>query len=131
MLVIRKQQIQEFIARSENELIDVVREAIRKAVKERVHVYDDPQLNEMLKVGIARAKSHGLTAAEDIAGFVAIMFEVAPRFDEVAEIRAVLEDERFPPDLRFEQLFQRLSDEPWIEAGKKYDDTFWFPEKAV
>lgn len=131
MLVIRKQQIQEFIARNEQELVDVVRQAIRGANGDRVSDYHDGQLNAMLKIGIERAQSHKLTGAEDIAAFVAIMFEIAPRFDEQSEIAAVLTDEKFSPDQRFNQLFQRVPPQAWIDAGKRYDDSFWFPDGAV
>ncbi len=130
MLVIRKQQMQAFIAANRGELADVVRTAIRKSNEERVNVYEDKELDAMLTIGIARAKSHGLTGAEDIAAFVAVMFEIAPRFDEQIEIRQVLEDANFPADLRFEQLFMRVPDDAWIEASKKYDDSFWFPAKV-
>ena len=84
----------------------------------------------MLEIGIARAKSHGLTGAEDIAAFIAVMFEIAPRFDEQTEIRQVLTDDRFPPNVRLDQLFMLVPDEVWIEASKKYDDSFWFPAKV-
>ncbi len=127
MLVIRKQQMQAFIARDDTELKDVVRQAIRNANSDRVKDYDDNDLDEMLKIGIGRARSHDLTGAEDIAAFVSVMFEIAPRFDEQAEIREVLEDTQFPPDLRLEQLFMRVSDAAWSEAGELYDASFWFP----
>lgn len=131
MLVIRREQIQEFIARDETELTDVVREAIRKANGERIRDYGDDELDAMIGIGIGRAKSHGLTCAEDIAYFVSIMFEVAPRFDEQTDIRKVLEDTKFPPDIRLEQLFTCVDDAAWIEAGRLYEDSFWFPAKTV
>ncbi len=131
MLVIRREQIQEFIARDETELTEVVREAIRKANGDRVKDYGDQNLDAMLRIGIERAKSHGLTCAEDIAYFVAIMFEVAPRFDEQTDIRKVLEDTKFPPDIRLEQLFTCVDDAAWIEAGRLYEDSFWFPAKTI
>jgi len=130
MLVIRKQQLQEFIAGNAGEFAEVVRTAIRKSNEERVKVYDDKELDAMLAIGIARAKSHGLTGAEDIAAFVAVMFEIAPRFDEQPEIREVLQDANFKPDDRLEQLFIRVPDAAWAEASKKYDDSFWFPAKG-
>ncbi len=131
MLIIRKQQIQEFIARDETELTDVVRQAIRAANGDRVKDHNDVELNSMLKIGIDRARSRGLTFAEDIASFVAIMFEVAPRFDEQPDIRKVLEDPKFSPDIRMEQLFTCVDDAAWVEAGGLYQDSFWFPGKAA
>jgi hypothetical protein len=131
MLVIRREQIQEFIARDETELTDVVREAVRGANGDRIKDYGDDELNSMLRIGIGRAKSHGINMAEDIAPFVAIMFEVAPRFDEQTDIRKVLENADFPPDIRLEQLFTCVDDAAWIEAGRLYEDSFWFPAKTV
>jgi hypothetical protein len=131
MLVIRREQIQEFIARDETELTDVVREAVRGANGDRIKDYGDDELNSMLRIGIGRAKSHGINMAEDIAPFVAIMFEVAPRFDEQTDIRKVLENADFPPDIRLEQLFTCVDDAAWIEAGRLYEDSFWFPAKTI
>ena len=130
MLIIRKEQIQEFIARDDAALIDVVRQAIREANGERVADYDDGELNSMLRIGIDRAKSHGLTGAEDIAYFVAIMFEVAPRFDEQPDIRQVLENDEFSHEIRLKQIFTSVDDRAWIEAGRKYEDSFWFPAES-
>ncbi|MGB7069380.1 MAG: hypothetical protein WBD22_07780 [Pyrinomonadaceae bacterium] len=129
MLVIRKQQIEEFIARDETELLEVVRQAIREANGDRVKDYDDSELDAMLTISIDRAKSHGLTGADEIAYFVAIMFEIAPRFDMQPDIRKVLESTDFPIDIRLEQLFTTVSDAAWVEAGSNYEDSFWFRVK--
>lgn len=128
MLVIRKAQIQKFIAADAGELTEVVREALRLAVADRVADYADDELGTMVKIGIERAQANGLTGAEDIAAFVAVMFEVAPRFDEQPEIRQVLDDERFAPADRLNRAFQSVDDAAWLQAGKRYDDSFWFPE---
>ncbi len=127
MLVIRKQQIQNFIARDEAELVDVVRGAIRRASRSRVAAFDDDELRGMVRIGIERARSHGLAGVEDLAAFVAIMFEIAPRFDEQKDIREILQDTTFPIETRMEHIFTCLDEAPWIEAQKKYDDCFWFP----
>lgn len=127
MLVIRKQQIQEFIARDETELVDVVCQAVREANGERVSRYADAELADMVEISIERARSFELTAAEDIASFVAIMFEIAPRFYEQPDIRKILDNSDFPPESRVEKLFTCLGETPWVEAQKMYDDSFWFP----
>ena len=84
MLVIRRSQLEEFIARDDAELVSVVRRAVRAANGSRVKVYTDQQLDAMVKIGIDRARSRGLEFAEDIAAFVAIMFEVAPTIRRAA-----------------------------------------------
>ncbi len=130
MLIIREEQIQHFIAVDEAQLVQVVCRAIREANPERVADYDDKKLGKMIKIGIERAKSHELTKGQDIAAFVAVMFEIAPKFDEQEEIKTVLSDTVFPADERFYQLFERVSDDSWLEAETLYEDTFWFPAKT-
>lgn len=126
MFILKTTQIQHFIAADEEELVSVIAKSIHLANGTRVAGYDDKELGSMVKVGIARARSRGLTRAEAIAAFVAVMFEVAPRFDEQPEINEVLKDERLSPEVRFFQIFDRVQDTAWIEAQKKYEDSFWF-----
>lgn len=128
MLVIRNQQIQEFIARDETALVEVICRAVREANGERVSVYADTELAAMVRIGIERARSHGFSDAEAIAGFVAIMLEVAPRFDDQPDIRKVLENTDLPPETRLDQLFTCVPNDAWVEAGRLYEDSFWFPE---
>ena len=127
MFVIRQEQIQHFIAADEDELVFEVAKAVRKANGERLASYDDAQLRSMVTIGIERARANKLTAAEDISAFVAVMFEVAPRFDEQKDIRQILDNETLPPDIRFYQIFDFAQDQAWAEAERRYDDDFWFP----
>src|SRR5678815_3048742 len=115
MLVIRRSQLEEFIAPDDAVLVSVVRRAVQAANGSRVQVYEDQQLDAMVKIGIDRARSRGLEFAEDIAAFVAIMFEVAPRFDEQLDISAVLAADTLPPNLNLETLFARAGEPYWVE----------------
>jgi hypothetical protein len=130
MLVIRKEQIQQFIAADEDELVLIAALGALTANPTRTTDYPYEKLKAMVETGVARARSHGLTAAEDIAAFVAVMFETSPQFDEQKDIKAVLEDANFEPGERFFQLFDRVSDEAWEEAEGLYDPEFWFPAKG-
>ena len=129
MLIIRRDQIQSFIASDDAELIDEVARSVRYAVGNRVASYDDEQLRKMVAIGVERARSNQLTAAEDIAAFVAIMFEVAPRFDEQKEIRAALDNEILPISDRLMRLSQMTLDQSWTDAERRYEDSFWFPDE--
>lgn len=130
MLIIREEQIQHFIAADEEQLIEAISQAIRDFNADRVADYEDEKLGKMVKIGIERAKSHELTRGQDIAAFVAVMFEIAPKFDEQEEIKTLLNETMFPADERFYQLFERVSDEAWLEAETLYEDTLWFPAKT-
>lgn len=131
MLIIRKDQIQAFIAGSEDELNAEVAKAVRYAAPDRVAPYDDAELQRMVALGIERARANKLTAAEDIAAFVATMFAVAPRFDEQKEVREALDNEAFPVGERLERVFDMVQPAAWLDAERRYDDSFWFPDAAA
>lgn len=100
---------------------------LREEHEEDVAAYSDEELYPRVEVAIDRAVRYGLTWDESITAFVAIMFTIAPNFDEQPAIRAVLEDKSVPPNLRIDELWGRTSDEDWDEAeelGERASE-FW------
>ena len=126
MLIIRDVQLQAFLAADDDELVRVVSNAVRDANPARVKGYSDEKMNKMVRIAISRARERGLTKAEYIAAFAAIMFEVSPLFDQQEAMSAVLEDANFTPEQRLFQLFERVPDEAWAEAERSYDESVWF-----
>lgn len=126
MFVIRKEQIQRFIAKDDSELATNIARAIREITSERVSDYDDKKLEQMVKIGIDRARVRDFARGEDIAAFVALMFEIAPNFDEQEEIKTILADTNYAPSERINQLWKRASDEAWEEAEQSYKADVWF-----
>jgi hypothetical protein len=130
MLVIRQEQIDTLIKGTDEEFVEFLVGHVKEEFPEKAAERDDETLREMVKGGIRRAESHGLTSAEDTTSFISIMFEVAPNFDEQPAIKAVLDDEKFPPEARIERLWSPLvTDENWEEAEKNYNEKAWFPER--
>jgi hypothetical protein len=130
MIVIRNEQFQHFIATDESERLAVISAAVRKACGDRVADFDDKQISTAVKLGIQRAQVHGLTNAEDVAAFMAVMFEVAPRFDEQPEISQLLADPNLRSIDRFYLMIDRASEKAWNEAERRYEDSFWFRDAA-
>ena len=85
----------------------------------------DELLLGMVRRGIARARSYGLTWESSITAFVVLMFVVAPNFDAHPLIRRVLTDEKVAPDLRVDQLWEETTDENWEAAAAGYDAGAW------
>lgn len=127
MLVIRNEQLDSFIAADDTQLVRVISEIIREASYERVENYEDGKLEAMVRIGIERAKSRNFERPEDIAAFVALMFEISPNFDINEQIDALLKDEKLPPSVRIEQMLGRIQEESWREAEDTYDAKAWFP----
>lgn len=129
MLKIRKEQFAAFAPKTDDEIIDFIVAHLRTESADLVERL--PSLPEMVRNGVARARSHGLRSLEDLTAFVSIMFEVAPNFDEHPALREALEDESVEVDERLDGLFDSELDEAWEEAAR-YDGAAWaeawFPE---
>jgi hypothetical protein len=75
--------------------------------------------------GIVRARSHGLDFASSIASFVALMFEVGPRFDEHPDIRAALLAAAGVDGDPMAEVLDAVELDAWIEAGARRDEGDW------
>ena len=129
MLVIREEQIQQLIAPDEPSRVRLIRNVVREANPDRVANYSDQLLDSMIRTGILRAESRGFSLAEDLAGFVAVMFEIAPNFDMQSDIDTVFNDTSHPPTDRLKYLWERVPEGAWAEAEASYDLKIWFPEQ--
>ena len=129
MLKIRQAQFDAFEPKTDEEIINFIVAHLREASADLVEKL--PDLPEMVKNGVARARSHKLESLQDLTAFVSIMFEVAPNFDEHAALREVLDDERVPVNERLDNLFANELNKAWEEAAR-YDGAVWaeawFPE---
>lgn len=128
MLVIKKEQIEKFIAEDDTQLVRVLRDIVREAFHEGVEPHTDATLDGMIRIGVERARSRGFNSAPDIAAFVAIMFEISPDFDQEEQIDAFLKDETFSGAMKIEQMLGRVPDDDWAKAEEMYEPESWFPE---
>jgi len=133
VLIIRQEQINRLVMGSEKEFVEHLVGRVKDEHPAIESERDDKTLRKMVENGIERAKSHDLANAEDLTDFVLLMFDVAPNFDEQIQIKAVLDDERIPPDERIERARSPLVPAAaWEEAKNNYDENAWFsePEKT-
>jgi hypothetical protein len=89
---------------------------------------DDETLVKMVRGGLARARSYGMTWESSLTSFVVLMFLVAPNFDEHPLIKRFLTDEGVEPDARVDELVAGASEGNWVAAKKGYDPGAWGPE---
>lgn len=130
MLIIRDSQIQAFIPQTDEDLIKLVCDAVKKSNSERVKYLSPARFVLMASMGIERAKQAGVTRPEDIAPFVALMFEISPKFYRHPHVAAVLADANYTMAERIAQLPERVTDEQWAEICLAYDPKFWFPDEV-
>lgn len=129
MLTIRPDQMSVFDEQAERGFVDHLRELVKRQGAPLPPGTDDIRLTEMIRHGIARARSHGLTWESSIGKFVGLMFAVAPNFDEYPPIRAILSNPRVPPNERVALLMDRVTPEQWSGASRRYALPAWSEER--
>lgn len=82
-------------------------------------------LYSMVRTGIERARSYGLSSESSIAGFTAVMFEVAPNFDQHRLSQVLLNDEEIEPNARLDELLAVLTQKNWESIKDDYDVNAW------
>jgi hypothetical protein len=127
MLRIRDEQLRAFLPANDIQLVDFIAAHLKQQTPELVDPLPESDLRLMIHHGIVRARGHGLRRTEDLTAFVALMFEIAPNFDEQPAIRGVLRDATIPSNERMDRLFDRVPDGAWDEAERAYDPDSWFP----
>ncbi|HLJ51404.1 MAG TPA: hypothetical protein VKU01_35600 [Bryobacteraceae bacterium] len=76
----------------------------------------DQQLAMKVKTGIVRARLRGLTLQPKIALYVALMFEIAPNFDDNVNIWRVLYRAGSVPDIQIDYLPALVREQDWAAA---------------
>jgi hypothetical protein len=95
-------------------------------VKEvEVKSLDDETLLKMIRTGIARARSYGMTWESSLTAFVVIMFVIAPNFDEHPLMTHILKDGSIEPDERIDRLWEHTTDSNWEAAKRDYNVAAW------
>ena len=128
MLTIRKEQMDQMLTHDESRLIDFVVGHVQRECRDSVRDIDPRSLREMVSNGMTRARRHGLTGPRDLTAFVAIMFEIAPNFDDQPDIRRALGDSSVLIEQRFDRMLERVPDWAWEEAQRYKVSAAWFPE---
>ena len=89
-----------------------------------MHIRDDV-LHLMIRNGIARARTYGLTFESALSAFVVLMFVAAPNFDIHPSIRQMLVDEKVSANERLQLLWQKTSEQDWEIVRQNYDPAAW------
>ena len=82
-------------------------------------------LGNLIRAGISKARLYEMTLQSSISSFVALMFAVAPNFDESRLCGVLLGDEEKAPDARIEDVLTVLTEKNWESVRNDYDPTAW------
>jgi hypothetical protein len=115
----------------ERDLVKVIYWHLRNYHAKVVQHVDRNLLHDRISVSIARGRGYGLQTISDLAGFSALMFELAPNFDEHPAFQRILSDKQILPELKLRRLSQAISEKDWREAMSRYDRSFWRAPQLV
>ncbi len=88
---------------------------------------DEETLDKLVRHSIERARIYELSFESTISAFTAIMFDVAPNFDQHSMSKLCLKDESIEPNFRLNELLKILTDEHWEKMRADYDVNAWQP----
>jgi hypothetical protein len=82
-------------------------------------------LDRLVRASIAKARAYEMRQESSISAFVALMFDVAPNFDEHRLCTVLLGDEEKPPDDRIDEILTVLTEKNYESIRKDYDPQAW------
>lgn len=125
LVQLRESQLKLCAEAIDRDLVKVIYWHLRNHHSKAVQFLDRASLEARVQVTVQIARRYGLGTISDLAGFSALMFELAPNFYQHPSFKRVLEDGTLAPDVKMRKLSQVISDQEWNEAAESYDRHFW------
>ena len=125
---IRPEQHAEFKRAAEAGFVDRTIGFLQEKLPDQAGRLSPELLRQRVEIGIARARTYGITWQSSMLTFVTLMFEIAPNFDEHPRILAVLTDDHIAPDYRPKELLNRISGKVWGEVRQLAHSSAWAPK---
>lgn len=125
LIQLRQTQLNQCSEAIDRDLVKVIYWHLRNHHAKCVQHLEKRVLQDRIHYAIAKARQYRLGTISDLAGFTALMFELAPNFDEHPSFRRVLQDPSLPPEAKMRRLSQVITDREWDEAVRLYDRSFW------
>jgi hypothetical protein len=109
----------------DRDLVKVIYWHMRNHHSRPVQFLDRTGLEARVQIAIRQARRYGLGTISDLAGFAALMFELAPNFDQHPSFKRILEDHSITVDTKMKRLSLAIGDAEWNEAAASYDRDYW------
>ena len=122
---IRAEQMAAFGAEAEAAFEQRLMSHLREHHAELVEGLSDDTLLPMARTGIARARAYGMTWESNLTAYVALMFEVAPNFDQHPRMQMILSGRQVAPEDKIKALAERTPEHVWEEVARRYDASAW------
>ncbi len=112
--------------KDDDEFIEFMREHLRESHGDMVDAFPAEDFHDLATNGMARVRRYGFDDYQDIAAYLALMFEIAPNFDTEPRLAAILAEVDEPAVSRWNRLFAADMSDAWVAAEAAYDEQAWF-----
>ncbi len=140
-MIIRSRQMEvfesaaeeDFVRRLTEHLLENYAESAVRLPDQESAVIELPKetLDLLVRRSIERARHYDLSFESSISAFSAIMFEVAPNFDDHSVSKLCLNDENIESNERLNELLKLLTDKQWEKIRADYDVNSWTANEAT
>jgi len=125
MIIIRQEQMALFERNAQLDFENKVIAHIKEHHSDRTQGLSDDILRKRVQDGILRARSYDLSWENTITAYVALLFVIAPNFDDHPALYPTLIDKNVAPNDRIDKLIERAREKDWAEARENADETAW------
>jgi hypothetical protein len=125
LLTLRYEQLEASSGAIDRDLVKVIAWHLRNHHPRVTQFVSKETLEKRVAYGIRQGRKYRLTSLADLAGFVSLMFEIAPNFDQHPSFQRVLGNPNLPPEGKLQKLVEAVSEQDWNEAIRMYDRQFW------
>ncbi len=125
LITLREEQLKRCYRRIEEDLVRIIGWHLRSEHGYLVQHLNQETLNMRVGFGIQKGRQYHLDTVADLAGFVGLMFEVSPNFDQHPRIQRILMSARIPPHEKLGYLVREVTEREWEEASRLFDGKNW------
>ena len=119
MFRLRNEHVESLRPQAEMAFVTRLVQYVRREFPEAVDHLVNELLIRRVQFGVLSAKHYGLRWEQDIALFVALMFEFAPDYDRNPHVQRILAHPNLNPDLKMSLVVDEISDEEWEQIEHK------------
>jgi hypothetical protein len=83
------------------------------------------ELHQRVCTALAKGRAHGFTWQSALAGFVVMMFELGPNFDQHPSFARALAIRLADENERIQTIYANVTDEDWQDARSFADPKAW------
>lgn len=124
-MIVRNKQVSESASTAELDFQARALQYCRLKFPEFASAVDEDIFADMVRKGIERGRSHGLTWESALVEFLETMFRMAPNFDAHPKVAALLDEGEGTPDQRWKRMLAATTYDAWRQVGVDYNPEAW------